>query len=133
MKRNTALRYAVELHRRIKSVNGLLATPLCENEAVRIRRVWIFGSTVKGSMNPNDLDVLIDYKAVGRHRTAKQGKLDKRYKKATGSSYAISSTDYAYKWLTKNMRMVSRHNFQVDENVAYPRVMIYPRFDLTLI
>jgi hypothetical protein len=40
-----------------------------------------------------------------------------------------TSNEYAYKWLTKNMRMVSRHNYQVDHKVAYPRVMIYPRFD----
>lgn len=44
MKRATALRYAREIARRLHEVNGLLATPVCKHEAVRVRRelepVW---------------------------------------------------------------------------------------------
>ena len=36
MKRATALRYAREIARRLHEVNGLLATPVCKHEAVRV-------------------------------------------------------------------------------------------------
>lgn len=69
LKLATALRYANEISRRVREVNGLLATPLCGHEAVRISRVWVFGSTIKGSLAPNDLDLLIDLHEVGRRFT----------------------------------------------------------------
>lgn len=64
MKRETAIKYAREIARRAQSVNGLLATPGCSYEAVRIKRMWIFGSTVKGKTDPNDLDLLIEMSGV---------------------------------------------------------------------
>lgn len=130
MKRVVALRYAEMIHRRLTSVNGLLATPLCDFEAVRFRRVWVFGSTVKGSQEPNDLDVLIELYAVGRCRTWQQGAVDKYEKRHSGLMCAKSAEREAYKWLTKGMRKVSRHPLSIDEHIAYPRVMIYPRFEI---
>lgn len=41
MKRETALRYACEIAQRVHSINGLLATPGMDSEAVRIRRVHL--------------------------------------------------------------------------------------------
>jgi hypothetical protein len=130
MKRDVALRYAELIHRRLKSVNGLLATPLCNFEAVRFRRVWIFGSTVKGSQEPNDLDVLIESYVAGRRRSWQQGTFDKIWKRRHGLMFAKFAGAEAFKWLTAGMRKVSPHSFGIDMHVAYPRVMIYPRFDI---
>lgn len=131
MRKETALRYAAEITARVRRVNGLLATPLCDKEAVRIRRVWVFGSTVKGSAAPNDLDVLLDLAPVGRYRNWKQGKLDRRRARAFGVRLALCSRDEAYKWLTKGMRKVSRHDYEAERGLhLYPLVLIYPRNDL---
>lgn len=131
MRKETALRYAAEITARLRGINGLLATPLCQKEAVRIRRVWVFGSTVKGSEAPNDLDLLLDLWPVGRHRNWKQGKLDRRLARAFGIRLAIDGENEALKWLTKGMRKVSRHSFEDERGLDLsPLVMIYPRNDL---
>ena len=134
MKRATALRYAVEIARRVHAVNGLLATPLCDFEAQRISRIWVFGSTAKGSQNPNDLDILIEMRHCGRHRTWKQGKLDKPMYRAGGYRLAACSHQEALKWLTKGMRLVSRHTTESEglfrKNLIDVKKMIYPRYEL---
>ena len=145
MLRQTALRYAREISQRIHSINGLIATPGMDSEAVRIRRVWVFGSTVKGKQNPNDLDLLIDIQEAGRRRipgkrrgkeyggknTLRDGKLDKRYLKSYGMTTAKSATDYALMWLTKGMRMVSRHTLMHEAAAPFQeQVLIYPRWDM---
>ena len=66
MKRATALKSLKKIVDRIHAVNGLLATPEASSEAFRIKRAWVFGSTVKGSESPGDLDILIDAESVGR-------------------------------------------------------------------
>jgi hypothetical protein len=134
MKRTTALRYAVEIARRVHTVNGLLATPLCNFEAQRISRMWVFGSTAKGSENPSDLDLLIEMRDCGRHRTWQQGKLDKRSRRQYGCMLAIDSRKETLKWLTKGMRLVSRHTTDSEglfhKNLIDVKKMIYPRFEL---
>lgn len=130
MKLETALRYARDVASRVHGVNGLLATPLCEHEAVRISRIWVFGSTVKGSPNPNDLDLLIELKECGRFRTRRQARLDKRYFRNYGIRLALPSRDEALKWLTKGMRKVSRHCVDTERVEIDVKVMIYPRMDL---
>ena len=132
MKRQTALKYLQEIARRAHSVNGLLATPLCEKEAVRVSRIWVFGSTAKGSQSPNDLDLLIDMRPVGRHRTWKQAGLDKRYLHSYGIRCAKDSNNEFMKWLTKGMRMVSRHNFYQEGAEIDVKKLIYPRYELEL-
>ncbi len=131
MKRATALRYAREIAHRLHSVNGLLATPLCGREAVRVSRVWVFGSTAKGALLPNDLDVMIEVNCqAGRHRTWAQSKVDKRYLRSYGIRVAPDSRDYFLKWLTKGMRCVSRHCRDSDAVQLDVQVLIYPRYDL---
>ena len=130
MKRVTAIRYAREIARRVHSVNGLLSTPLCEHEAARIRRIWVFGSAAKGSDTPNDLDILIEIDRAGRYRRACQAKTDKRYLHAHGMRFAPSSTDYALKWLTKGMKKVSRHTTLNEGAKLDVKVLIYPRWDM---
>lgn len=129
MKIETAIKYANDIAARIQSVNGLLATPLCGNEAVRIRRVWIFGSTVKGSANPNDLDVLIDMSVAGRHFTRRTMPVDKQYLRTYGMKITYCSEWYALKWLTKGMRNVSRHRLSDDQAELDVKVLLYPRND----
>lgn len=131
MKRETALRYAREIARRVHSVNGLLATPHCSREAARISRIWVFGSTVKGSESPNDLDLLIEINSVGRSRKVKNGaKLDKACFRSYGIRSGLDATDYALKWLTKGMKMVSRHTTNNEGAKIDVKVLLYPRNDL---
>ena len=130
MKRATALRYSIEIARRVHAVNGLLGTPLCDFEFVRIKRIWIFGSTAKGSQEPNDLDVLIDFVECGRHRTWRQTKVDKRYFHNYGIKFAPDSSYECLKWLSKGMKMVSRHNLRNEGAAIDFKKLIYPRYDM---
>ena len=131
MKRETALRYAREIARRLHEVNGLLATPVCNYEAVRVSRVWVFGSTAKGSENPNDLDVMIELRCmVGRHRTWRQSTIDKDARRRHGIRVARDNRDVFLKWLTKGMRGVSRHCRDTDCVKLDVQTLIYPRYDL---
>jgi predicted nucleotidyltransferase len=131
MKLATANKYAREVARRLHSVNGLLATPLCNSEAARISRVWVFGSTVKGSQNPNDLDLLIEIRPVGRRFKAKQARPDRALLRRMGVRLAPSSVEYGLKWLTKGMKMVSRHRTDVETAELDVKVLIYPRWEMT--
>lgn len=128
MKRNTSIKYCREIHRRVKQVNGLLATPLCQYEAVRISQVWVFGSTAKGKENPNDLDILIRYKLAGRHRTWQQTKTVKPYRRICNVKMPPASEEYMLKWISKGMIKVSRHSFEVDNEIADGKIEIYPRY-----
>lgn len=128
MRLQLALRYAAEVARRVHAINGLLATPVCDAEAVRIRRIYVFGSTVKGSQNPNDLDLLIDLQRCGRHRTWEQTKKDKEYYRRHGIKVAPCAEIEALKWLTKGMRNVSRHIASREAIPIDTKVEIYPRW-----
>jgi len=130
MKLQTALRYANSVAARVRSVNGLLATPLSDSEAVRISRIWVFGSTVKGSKAPNDLDLLIEMKAAGRRRKWRQTTTDRRYYQLYGVRRAPNCRNQALIWLTKGMRKVSRHLLDTEEVEIDVKVMIYPCNDL---
>jgi hypothetical protein len=86
---------------------------------------------VKGSATPNDLDVLLECMEVGRHFRAGHGaKVDKRRLRRYGIRAAVSTTDEAYRFLSRGMKMVSLHDIECDGELAHPRVMIYPRNDL---
>lgn len=130
MKIGTAIRNAMEVARRVRDVNGILATPDCGHDAVRIRRMWVFGSTVKGSLSPNDLDLLIDMQACGRHHIYSRGrKFDKEYRRAFGMKFPPCSRKYALMWLTRGMKMVSRHCLDIETAEIDVKVMLYPRND----
>lgn len=92
--------------------------------------MWVFGSTIKGSLAPNDLDLLIELREVGRRFTAKQTRVCKVYLRAHGWRRAPRAEFYALKWLTKGMRNVSRHNRENEESEIDKMVLIYPRNDL---
>lgn len=132
MKLETAQRYAAEVAKRVRGVNGVLATPLCDSEAVRIRRIYVFGSTVKGSQHPNDLDLLIDIDECGRRFGWEQARVDKRYYRSCGIRCAPSSVEYALKWLTRGMKKVSRHVARAEGIKIDVKVEIYPRMRLSV-
>ena len=130
MRLQTALRYANEVAARVRAAGGLVATPLCDREAARISRIWVFGSTVKGSQTPNDLDLLIEMRPAGRWRNWRESRVDRRHYRSYGIKRAPSCRDAALIWLTKGMRKVSRHLSDVEGVEIDVKVMIYPRNDL---
>lgn len=130
MKRATAERNIAEIARRLRAVNGLLATPNCSRPAYRFRRVWVFGSTVKGSMEPGDLDILIDGETVGRRQQWTRGRTyDHSFYRSAGIRAMPDTDREALKWLTRNLKLISRHDFKYDGEIAHPRILIYPRND----
>lgn len=132
MKLATALRYATEIARRVHSVNGVLETPTCSNHGTKFKQIWVFGSSVKGSQNPNDLDILIDHELVLPHRSIEQGaRLDNEYLRRYGVRKGVNSGHDAFIWLTKGMKNVSRHSRHLEAIEIDVKVLIYPVDELT--
>lgn len=130
MKIELAERYVQRIVDRCKSVNGLLATPLCGYEAVRIHQVWVFGSTVKGAQEPNDLDIMVRANVAGRRREWWQGKIDNQFHRRHGVCVPLNAEREMYKWLSKGMKKVSRHEHKREKGLGIDvMVMIYPRND----
>lgn len=50
MKRQTAEKNLKTVIQRLHEINGLLATPLHNWDALKIKRAWLFGSFAKGDM-----------------------------------------------------------------------------------
>jgi predicted nucleotidyltransferase len=131
MRRERALRYALEIARRLHAVQGFVATPGCEFDAYQISRVWVFGSTAKGSPEPNDLDILIDMHSVGMLQLYTEGRrLDKYKWKAYRIKVCHSGSNEVLKWLTKGMQKVSRHVLHDEAAVIDVKYLIYPRWEL---
>lgn len=146
MKLYTSVKNAIKVADRIKSVNGLLGTPHCDYEAVRISAAWVFGSTVKGSQSPNDTDILIQLKPVGRYQcTGAMGHRDHSKGQHCNAKREPKSTQYlglifqrcaereALIFIRKHIQRVSLHFYQVDNQVGDindTKIMIYPRNDL---
>jgi predicted nucleotidyltransferase len=134
MKLQTAIKHIHEIHRRVTEVQGRLETPLHSHDAVIFEEIWVFGSAIKGSAEPNDLDILIKMKMDGPYRSPREGAiLDERYARRTGCKMSICSDSAARKWLTRGMMKVSRHGFERERNLGIDAMkMIYPRFELDL-
>lgn len=131
MKLHTSIKNALTVADRVRAVNGILATPCCRFPAIRISRVWLFGSTVKFKDEPNDTDLLIEYRYVGDRTTRGGGvRYDRQYLKSYGVKSAIDSVDEMHKYLRGRLKMVRLHSAEVDGPIAYPRVLLYPRNDL---
>jgi hypothetical protein len=132
MKLETSIRNALLVAARIKKCNGLIGTPEASHEALRITRAWLFGSTVKGKLNPNDTDILLESIEVGRFnlRNAKKRPISTM---RTGVRYCIRSHEVAYSYLRSRIKMVRFHDIAIDgslSDVAQTKIMIYPRNDL---
>lgn len=130
MKLHTARKNALQIHTRVRAVNGLLATPACDRDAVRIARIWVFGSTVKGAKEPRDLDLLLDLYPCGRRYSAirHEASVDREYFSRYGVRTSRSSCAAALKWIRSGMRGLSLHRL-TDEKVGIDTMVeIYPRF-----
>jgi len=142
LKRKTALRYALTIHRRLKELSGLIGTPECSSSAYRVRRAWVFGSTAKGSENPRDLDVLVDDRECGRRQFCKwkkppsyengrrwECKINRYELRAHRIAQPLFSSCTAQAYLRRGLPMVRFHSENSEGHIAHPRIMIYPRFD----
>jgi len=148
MKLSTAIKNANIIAERIKRFNGIIETPECNKKFIRIKRAWIFGSTVKGKLNPNDLDVLLDYSEHEIRYCAKnlvpgvrafkflrrRGLAKKEYKSYCfmGLDFGRSARRETLKYLKKGMCKISIHDHSIDGNISGVKVMIYPRNDLRI-
>jgi len=112
MKIETALKYIEELKKRLSESNGVIATPTSSREATLFDRVWVFGSVVKGSNEPKDVDILYQCHAVGEFRMI--GAIDGLIPDRNNGHIAESSRNRAIKILTKGMRMVRFHDYEID-------------------
>lgn len=147
MKRITAINNVLKIANKLKNINGLIGTPNADQEAYRVKRAYVFGSIVKGSLNPNDIDIAIEglevglcapCKGYGKHINNCRGtaKRDKRRLKNYGMNTPISTEIEALLYLKKGMKMVSLHIFHKDlalesddYDIKKTKVMIYPRND----
>lgn len=141
MKRATALRMAHTVAARLRAACGLIGTPGTCSEAVRVRRAWLFGSTAKGSLSPNDVDILIEMNPVGRQFTTERiaqvfgvrggARVDKSYYRRYGIELPMDAVHEVRRHLRGHMKMLRLHNYAIDKELALPRILIYPRNDLT--
>jgi predicted nucleotidyltransferase len=77
MKRNTALKSLFKVLQRIHNINGVLNTPMDDNVCCKIKKAWLFGSVLKGSDNPNDIDIFIE---IAKPNTPPEKELKSRRK-----------------------------------------------------
>ena len=141
MKRATALRMAHTVAARLRAACGLIGTPGTSSEALRVRRAWLFGSTAKGSLSPNDVDILLEMSPVGRRFTTSRiakhygvhggARIDKGYYRRCGIPLPMDATTVGLLHLRGHMKRLSLHNYAIDKELALPRILIYPRNDLT--
>jgi hypothetical protein len=128
MRIETALRYAAEIARRLESVNGLIPTPRGCREFYLVKKAWVFGSTIKGSDAPNDLDVLLFAENAGARQQWKTVGLDPSYFRAYGIRQPRRTRSEASMWLRKGMKMVSIHDTESEATIFDKKFEIYPRF-----
>lgn len=130
MRRSLAIGYAKEIHRRLVEVGGRIPTPRGDREYVKIKRVWVFGSTAKGKANPNDLDIMILKERGGARQSWEAAGFDPEVYRTRGVKTPRSSESESMKWLTAGMRNVSRHDRIGDEVQIDVQYEIYPQYEL---
>ncbi len=128
MKRQTAIRHVHTIAERLRSVGGVIDTPTAQFPRVVVRDAWVFGSVVKGSESPNDVDILLDYDVDGHARkVCEEGVLfDKDTLRRRNILAPLDSEEVALRWLKNGMRMISLHIYRIDHRVATPRVSLFP-------
>ena len=149
MKRATAIKNLNNIINKVRSVNGIYPTPLCNEEFLKIKRVWVFGSVAKGSDSPNDLDIFIEilnhseskqptrkgrqkmYRSAGLRRKLHGGyKMDKSTQNRSVPS-SVSSKSELCKWLRAGAQKTSIHFVGEDEifETLDCKYLVYPRND----
>lgn len=132
MKRKTAERHVNEVVRRLRAVNGLIGTPTASRQFCKIRRLWLFGSVLKGKDTPGDVDILAEFMPCGRIQRASNAYLrgkpwqNARFENPRKRYLMASPIDDAIRYLTKGMKMVRVHCLDVDGDIANPRVLLWP-------
>lgn len=141
MKLSTSLKNANKVSVRLRSLAGLIETPYGNYDGIKVSRAWLFGSTARGKHNPNDTDILLEYRKFGscKFANSKQNRMnkirgnartDKEYKRRCGIVLPISSEHIAFMFLRKNLKKVSLHDIEVDGKYATDKILIYARNDL---
>ncbi len=116
LRRKKAFEYCKTIHERLKSIDGIFVGSNTDFRYKIIFNVWLFGSMAKGSENPNDLDILYDYKLLSLSR-----------------EYSNYIDVQFFKFLTGGLRQISLHDFVVDNCLAEDhKIEIYPEFKLKL-
>lgn len=127
---------------RIRMFNGIIATPEDHHEFVKVKRVWLFGSTARGKQNPNDTDLLFEFCEGGRLKRAgktargsKQpntAKIDRDYRRRYGIDIAKNTTTSLFRYLRGHLKMIRFHDARIDAKYATDKILVYPRNDLNL-
>jgi predicted nucleotidyltransferase len=94
-----------------------------------VRNIWVFGSTAKGSIEPNDLDLLIRLEECGRRQSWQQVGFDPAYLRRTGIRVARDPRKEALMWLSRGMKNVSRHDFESELVEIDIKLPLWPVFD----
>lgn len=128
MKSETALHYAAEIARRLEFVNGLIPTPRGCHEFYLVKKAWVFGSTIKGSDTPNDLDVLLFAETAGARQQWQIVGFEPFHYRSYGIRSIRHTASEAKMWLRKGMKMVSIHDTESEATIFDKKVEIYPRF-----
>lgn len=127
MRRIVAINRLKKIISRLNDCNGVIETPDCNYAATRIKSAYIFGSVLKGSQTPNDIDIIVEFESVGNFRSVKEiGIFDNRKYRSYGVMVAKRSCENAIISLRKHIPMVRIHDMKIDGDIAYPRVMIFP-------
>lgn len=137
MKHSTSVANAQYVADQLRRVSGIIATPNCAHDAVRVKRAWLFGSTAKGKENPNDTDIIIEYVLIGKPKwSGRNGKVSGHFRinrdsyRRFGWSHPEDSLNEARRFLKGRKKMIRVHQWEIDKDVADGRVMIYPVNDL---
>ena len=88
-----------EIARRLVSVNGLIPTHRGDHEFYLVKKAWVFGSTIKGSDAPNDLDVLLFAENAGARQKWQDVGFDPVYYKDHGMRTTRPTPREAKMWL----------------------------------
>lgn len=96
---------------------------------MRVRNIWVFGSTAKGSEAPNDLDLLIQMKECGSRQPWQEVGFDPEYLRSAGIRVARDSRREARMWLSRGMKGVSRHDFESELVKIDIKLRLWPVFD----
>lgn len=116
MKRKTALKNLSTIIERLNICNGKFNLDGYDFEGLTVKKAYVFGSLVKMSDFPNDIDILIDYERFGKFHAG-------RYLRG------LVIENRVFINLRKGMKMIRFHDFRIDGNyndIPDTKVMIFP-------
>jgi hypothetical protein len=120
MKRKTATKHLNTIIDRLERNNGVIFTPDCNWSASVVINAWVFGSYVKGSLAPNDLDILFEFQRSANIATFNE----------SAASQGLYSCRQAIKDVRKGMKMIKIHYASIDGDfgdIAQTKQLIFSR------